>query len=93
MTLKNEIQVDKQEAERIEESKQSFLKKAVANYAVCLLTTLILTIKNCLLTHDGRYDVRAVFRLISLWFSNTHSKDINEFMAKYACSCTPLLTG
>lgn len=65
--LAKQIQSDKAEVERINKNKHEFLYDAIGNYVNCLIT-------------GSKYDVQAVFRLCSLWFSNTNISRINEFM-------------
>ncbi|KAG9138050.1 hypothetical protein Leryth_001298 [Lithospermum erythrorhizon] len=53
--LQKQLAMDKQEAERLQEDRDKFLCTALEGYTRCLV-----------LGH--KYDVRVVFRLVSLWF-------------------------
>lgn len=54
--LQKQLAMDKEEAEKLQEDRDNFLSTALDEY------------KRCLVIGD-KYDVRVVFRLISLWFS------------------------
>ncbi|KAM3319089.1 serine/threonine-protein kinase ATM isoform X3 [Capsicum chacoense] len=54
--LQKQLTMDKEEAEKLQEDRDNFLSTALDEY------------KRCLVIGD-KYDVRVVFRLISLWFS------------------------
>ncbi|GAB2269841.1 hypothetical protein Dimus_004759 [Dionaea muscipula] len=54
--LQKQLIMDKEEAEKLQDDRDNFLNLALDGY------------KRCLMTGD-KYDVRVVFRLVSLWFS------------------------
>ncbi|XP_042498310.1 serine/threonine-protein kinase ATM isoform X2 [Macadamia integrifolia] len=53
--LQKQLTIDKEEAERLQDDRDNFLSLALEGY------------KRCLVIGD-KYDVRVVFRLVSLWF-------------------------
>ncbi|KAI5683411.1 hypothetical protein M9H77_04639 [Catharanthus roseus] len=53
--LQKQLKMDKEEAEKLQEDRDNFLTTALEGY------------KHCLVIGD-KYDVRVVFRLVSLWF-------------------------
>lgn len=55
LELQKQLEMDRQESTRIQEDRDKFLRTALEGYTRCLV-----------LGH--KYDVRAVFRLVSLWF-------------------------
>ncbi|KAK1363096.1 serine/threonine-protein kinase ATM, partial [Heracleum sosnowskyi] len=54
--LQKQLSMDREEAEKLQQDKDNFLSIALEGY------------KHCLVIGD-KYDIRVVFRLISLWFS------------------------
>ncbi|KAJ4974544.1 hypothetical protein NE237_007718 [Protea cynaroides] len=56
LELQKQLTMDKEEAERLQDDRDNFLSLALEGY------------KRCLVIGD-KYDVRVVFRLVSLWFS------------------------
>ncbi|KAK1369719.1 hypothetical protein POM88_035811 [Heracleum sosnowskyi] len=54
--LQKQLPMDREEAEQLQQDKDNFLSIALEGY------------KHCLVIGD-KYDIRVVFRLISLWFS------------------------
>jgi ataxia telangiectasia mutated family protein len=67
--LQRQCEIDKQENERVEEEKTLFILDAVTHYVNCL-------------THGEKYDIRAMFRLCSLWFNHSNNKLIDEQVRK-----------
>ncbi|KAI8551318.1 hypothetical protein RHMOL_Rhmol06G0176900 [Rhododendron molle] len=54
--LQKQLAMDKEEDERFQGDRDNFLSVALEGYKLCLVI-------------DDKYDVRVVFRLVSLWFS------------------------
>ncbi|ONK66300.1 uncharacterized protein A4U43_C06F6270 [Asparagus officinalis] len=54
--LQKQLTMDREEAEKLEDDRDSFLSLALEGYEHCLVI-------------GGKYDLRVVFRLVSLWFS------------------------
>ncbi|CAI0398621.1 unnamed protein product, partial [Linum tenue] len=54
--LQKQLSMDKEEAEKLQDDRDNFLSLALEGYQRCLVI-------------GDKYDVRVVFRLISLWFS------------------------
>ena len=65
-TLSKQSDLDKAEVEVMNEDKTKFLQKAVENYLKCL-------------TYGDKHDLR-IFRLISLWFSNSSVQSVNALI-------------
>ncbi|CAN0900398.1 Serine/threonine-protein kinase ATM [Linum grandiflorum] len=61
--LQKQLAMDKEEAERLQDDRDNFLSLSLEGY------------KRCLVIGD-KYDVRVVFRLISLWFSMSSREKI-----------------
>ncbi|XP_063405374.1 serine-protein kinase ATM-like [Mytilus trossulus] len=66
--LYKQSDIDKAEIEAMNEDKTKYLQKAVENYLKCL-------------KYGDKHDLR-IFRLISLWFSNTAVQDVNTLIEK-----------
>ncbi|CAC5396816.1 ATM [Mytilus coruscus] len=66
--LSKQSDIDKAEIEAMNEDKTKYLQKAVENYLKCL-------------KYGDKHDLR-IFRLISLWFSNTAVQDVNTLIEK-----------
>ncbi|QHO17058.1 hypothetical protein HN873_033624 [Arachis hypogaea] len=65
--LQKQVAMDKEEAQKLQDDRDNFLSLALDGY------------KRCLVIGD-KYDVRAVFRLISLWFSLPSRKNVVNSM-------------
>ena len=65
--LSRQLEVDMGEYHTMEKELDSFLETAIKNYINCL-------------TDGTSRDVRAVFRLCSLWFANSDRESINKLM-------------
>lgn len=65
--LQKQLAMDKEEAEKIQDDRDNFLSLALDGY------------KRCLVVGD-KYDVRVVFRLVSLWFSLSSRKSVVDSM-------------
>ncbi|KAK9943183.1 hypothetical protein M0R45_008801 [Rubus argutus] len=65
--LQKQLAMDKEEAEKIQDDRDNFLSLALDGY------------KRCLVVGD-KYDVRVVFRLVSLWFSLSARKSVVDSM-------------
>nr|KYP35766.1 Serine/threonine-protein kinase ATM [Cajanus cajan] len=61
--LQKQVAMDKEEAQKLQDDRDNFLSLALEGY------------KRCLVIGD-KYDVRVVFRIVSLWFSLSSQKDI-----------------
>ncbi|XP_043813489.1 serine/threonine-protein kinase ATM isoform X5 [Manihot esculenta] len=61
--LQKQLTMDKEEAEKLQIDRDNFLSLALEGY------------KHCLILGD-KYDVRVVFRLVSLWFSLSSTQNI-----------------
>ncbi|KAJ6799324.1 serine/threonine-protein kinase ATM [Iris pallida] len=59
--------MDREEAERLQDDRDSFLSLALDGYQRCLVL-------------GGKYDMRVVFRLVSLWFSLYTRHDVVKAM-------------
>ncbi|XP_006815117.1 serine-protein kinase ATM-like [Saccoglossus kowalevskii] len=66
MTLMKQQQFDQQEMDNLKFDRATYLDTAVNNYLRCL--------------HLGDYHDMRVFRLCSLWFENSHDKEVNEIL-------------
>jgi len=66
-SLKKEVAADRSEDQKIEDERKLFLTDAINNYVSCLINV-------------DKYDIRAIFRLCSLWFNNANDKDINSYL-------------
>lgn len=69
--LYKQSDIDKAEIEAMNEDKTKYLQKAVENYLKCL-------------KYGDKHDLR-IFRLISLWFSNTSVQDVNSLIEVRYC--------
>jgi len=67
--IETQIELDKSEINRVVQTQEIFLIKAIENY----LKTLV---------HSDQYDI-CVFRLIALWFKNKYNTLINQYIYKY----------
>jgi len=67
--IETQIELDKSEINRVAQTQEIFLIKAIENY----LKTLV---------HSDQYDI-CVFRLIALWFKNKYNTLINQYIYKY----------
>lgn len=65
--LQKQLAMDKEEAKKLQDDRDNFLNLALEGY------------KRCLVIAD-KYDVRVVFRLVSLWFSLSSRKNIVNSM-------------
>ncbi|KAK7281904.1 hypothetical protein RIF29_10269 [Crotalaria pallida] len=65
--LQKQVAMDKEEAQKLQDDRDNFLNLALEGY------------KRCLVIGD-KYDVRVVFRIVSLWFSLSSRKDIVNSM-------------
>uniref|UniRef100_A0A1D1Z750 Serine/threonine-protein kinase ATM n=1 Tax=Anthurium amnicola TaxID=1678845 RepID=A0A1D1Z750_9ARAE len=65
--LKKQLTMDKEEAEKLQDDRDSFLSLALEGYQRCLIL-------------GGKYDMRVVFRLVSLWFSFPSSQNVVKRM-------------
>ncbi|KAH7550459.1 hypothetical protein JRO89_XS13G0195200 [Xanthoceras sorbifolium] len=65
--LQKQLSMDKEEAEKLLDDRDNFLGLALEGY------------KRCLVTGD-KYDVRVVFRLLSLWFSLSSRQNVIDNM-------------
>ncbi|XP_031372225.1 serine/threonine-protein kinase ATM isoform X2 [Punica granatum] len=63
LELQRQLAMDKEEAERLQDDRDNFLSLALEGY------------KRCLVIGD-KYDVRVVFRLVSLWFSLSSRQNV-----------------
>ncbi|EXB87890.1 Serine/threonine-protein kinase ATM [Morus notabilis] len=61
--LQKQLAMDKEEAEKLQDDRDNFLSLALEGY------------KRCLVVSD-KYDVKLMFRLVSLWFNLSHRQDI-----------------
>ncbi|XP_043704321.1 serine/threonine-protein kinase ATM isoform X2 [Telopea speciosissima] len=67
--LQKQLTIDKEEAERLQDDRDNFLSLALEGY------------KRCLVIGD-KYDVRVVFRLVSLWFNlSSRSNVVNGMLS------------
>jgi len=67
--IETQIELDKAEINRVLQTREMFLVKAIENF----LKTLV---------HSDEYDI-CVFRLIALWFKNKYNTLINQYIYKY----------
>eukprot|EP00026_Physarum_polycephalum_P000025 Phypoly_transcript_00025.p1 GENE.Phypoly_transcript_00025~~Phypoly_transcript_00025.p1 ORF type:complete len:3119 (+),score=637.15 Phypoly_transcript_00025:93-9449(+) len=67
LVLRRVVEGDRQDSQRLAEDRNAFLTNALTHYI------------NALLQCD-RYDVRAMFRLCSLWFNNSSLASVNSLM-------------
>ncbi|XP_027337565.1 serine/threonine-protein kinase ATM [Abrus precatorius] len=65
--LQKQVAMDKEEAQKLQDDRDNFLSLALEGY------------KRCLVIGD-KYDVRLVFRIVSLWFSLSSRKDVVNSM-------------
>ncbi|XP_054822230.1 serine/threonine-protein kinase ATM-like isoform X1 [Prosopis cineraria] len=65
--LQKQVAMDEEEAQKLHDDRDNFLSLALDGY------------KHCLVTGD-KYDVRVVFRLVSLWFSLSSRKNVVNSM-------------
>ncbi|CAB4280796.1 unnamed protein product [Prunus armeniaca] len=65
--LQKQLAMDKEEAEKLQDDRDNFLNLALEGYQRCLVV-------------GNKYDVRVVFRLISLWFSLSSRKNVIDSM-------------
>ncbi|CAI9106195.1 OLC1v1005280C2 [Oldenlandia corymbosa var. corymbosa] len=67
--LQKQLTMDKQEAEKLEEDRDSFLTTALEGYNRCLVI-------------GDKYDLRVVFRLVSLWFGLSSKQIVIDCMLR-----------
>ncbi|XP_011028561.1 PREDICTED: serine/threonine-protein kinase ATM [Populus euphratica] len=67
LELQRQLAMDKEEAEKLKDDRDNFLSLALEGY------------KRCLVIGD-KYDVRVVFRLVSLWFSLSSRQNVINSM-------------
>ena len=65
--LSRQLDIDEAECKMMRKEMETLLQTAIKNYMFCL-------------REGERYNVRAVFRLCSLWFSNTKNLNINRLI-------------
>ncbi|KAK7317181.1 hypothetical protein RJT34_01188 [Clitoria ternatea] len=65
--LQKQVAMDKEEAQKLQDDRDNFLSLALEGY------------KRCLVIGD-KYDVRVVFRIVSLWFSLSTRKNVVNSM-------------
>nr|XP_012571741.1 serine/threonine-protein kinase ATM isoform X3 [Cicer arietinum] len=65
--LQKQVAMDKEEAQKLQDDRDNFLNLALEGY------------KHCLVLGD-KYDVRVVFRIVSLWFSLSSRKHVVNSM-------------
>ncbi|PON35174.1 Phosphatidylinositol 3-kinase, Vps34 type, partial [Parasponia andersonii] len=65
--LQKQLAMDKEEAEKLQDDRDNFLSLALEGYKCCLVV-------------GDKYDVKVVFRLVSLWFTLSHRQDIVNSM-------------
>ncbi|MED6220390.1 hypothetical protein PIB30_044330 [Stylosanthes scabra] len=65
--LQKQVAMDKEEAQKLQDDRDNFLSLALDGYNRCLVI-------------GDKYDVRVVFRLISLWFSLPNRKNVVNSM-------------
>lgn len=76
LVLARQCELDKEENTRIEEDIQTFLEDAVTNYINCL-------------SSGSRSDIRAMFRLCSLWFNNSNNQKITRLLKSKVDDISP----
>ncbi|XP_022767135.1 serine/threonine-protein kinase ATM isoform X5 [Durio zibethinus] len=67
--LKKQLAMDEEEAQKLQDDRDNFLSLALEGYKCCLVI-------------GDKYDVRVVFRLVSLWFSLSSSQDVVNNLLK-----------
>ncbi|KAJ7559328.1 hypothetical protein O6H91_04G079500 [Diphasiastrum complanatum] len=67
LELQKQLSMDNEQAQRLQDDKENFLMIALESY------------RNCLTTSD-KYDIRVVFRIISLWFNLSCNPMVNASM-------------
>ncbi|PRP78734.1 putative ataxia telangiectasia mutated [Planoprotostelium fungivorum] len=67
--LERQTDLDRQENDKIQEDLKRFLEEAIDYYCKCLI-------------YGETYNIRAIFRLCSLWFNNTLKEDVNKLLEK-----------
>ncbi|PIA61953.1 hypothetical protein AQUCO_00200149v1 [Aquilegia coerulea] len=65
--LQKQLSMDKEEAERLQDDRDNFLSLALEGYQRCLVI-------------GDKYDVRVVFRIVSLWFTLSSRQDVIKGM-------------
>ncbi|KAH0454660.1 hypothetical protein IEQ34_016584 [Dendrobium chrysotoxum] len=65
--LQKQLSMDREEAERLQDDRDNFLGLALEGYKRCLVI-------------GGKYDLRVVFRVVSLWFSLYMRQNVVESM-------------
>ncbi|KAG5035608.1 hypothetical protein JHK87_010518 [Glycine soja] len=65
--LQKQVAMDKEEAQKLQDDRDNFLSLALEGYKRCLVI-------------GNKYDVRVVFRIVSLWFSLSSRKDVVNSM-------------
>ena len=68
--LSRQLDIDEAESQMMSKEMETLLQTAVKNYMFCL-------------REGERYNVRAVFRLCSLWFSKTKDSNVNRLIKSY----------
>ncbi|KAG0493501.1 hypothetical protein HPP92_004495 [Vanilla planifolia] len=69
--LQKQLSMDREEAERLQDDRDNFLNLALEGYKRCLVI-------------GGKYDLRVVFRIVSLWFSLHMRHNVVESMSSTA---------
>eukprot|EP01018_Ginkgo_biloba_P024682 Gb_40159 [translate_table: standard] len=67
LELQKQLAMDMEEAKRLQDDKDSFLMLALESYQRCLVT-------------GEKYDIRVVFRLVSLWFNLSTNQNVVDSM-------------
>ncbi|KAI9087642.1 hypothetical protein K1719_030512 [Acacia pycnantha] len=67
LELQKQVAMDEEEAQKVQDDRDNFLSLALEGYKHCLVT-------------GNKYDVRVVFRLVSLWFSLSSRKNVVNSM-------------
>lgn len=67
--LQKQLSMDREEADRLQDDRDNFLSLALEGYQRCLVI-------------GDKYDVRVVFRIVSLWFSLSSRQDVINGMLK-----------
>ena len=74
-TLKKQLQQDKDEYENLRREMERLVADAITNYVECL---------GHLPTGNGKYDIRVVFKLVSLWFEiHDEFSNVNSIIGKW----------
>ena len=68
--LSRQLEIDEAEVKTMQQEREMHLRTAVKNYMFCL-------------REGDDYNVRAVFRLCSLWFSNAENDSVNKLIKSY----------